>query len=397
MKVGNIRIENGENGKVRLCADATWGGTELPTERHTIWYEYPHNCMINVDNAGNVYLAALLFPAMKLGEDLTIEAPVSARLLSSVEQIMDIFCSWYPNLHRVKIFSDGNCDANLDVNPSVATFFSGGVDSFYMLLKHKDEIDSLLLVHGFDIKLHDIEGFERAIKRIQQVANEMAKKIVPVATNVGEFVNRYVDFGTTSHGTLLASIGLGLGEKYAKIYIPSSFFYASLFPWGSHPLVDPLWSTESTSFVHEGCEATRASKVMAIAKSPVALKTLRVCHADVPGRYNCGRCEKCIRTMIALRIAGVRDTAAIFSEELTLDAVRKLQVANARDRIFLQENIDQLRKLGTDEPLLAALEMCKKRTDPTSLMFKTKRLIHKVDDTLLAGQIKKILNRHYAT
>ena len=37
--------------------------------------------------------------------------------------------------------------------------------------------------------------------------------------------------------------------------------YAHLGPLGSHPLLDPLWSSEDVELVHDGCEATRLDKL----------------------------------------------------------------------------------------------------------------------------------------
>ena len=63
--------------------------------------------------------------------------------------------------------------------------------------------------------------------------------------------------------------------------------------FGSHPLLDPLWSTETLAFVHDGCEANRMEKVRRIAESPLLLEGLRVCVDDRgPDVYNCGSCWK---------------------------------------------------------------------------------------------------------
>jgi hypothetical protein len=45
--------------------------------------------------------------------------------------------------------------------------------------------------------------------------------------------------------------------------------------------------------------------VLAIAEDPVAHVTLRVCWLNPDQSNNCGRCEKCLRTMTSLAAAGV--------------------------------------------------------------------------------------------
>jgi hypothetical protein len=65
--------------------------------------------------------------------------------------------------------------------------------------------------------------------------------------------------------------------------------------------------------VHDDVEATRLEKISKyIAHSALALETLQVCWDPDPGTLNCGRCSKCIWTMLALHIAGVLDRAPTF-------------------------------------------------------------------------------------
>jgi hypothetical protein len=115
------------------------------------------------------------------------------------------------------------------------------------------------------------------------------------------------------------------------VFIASSYDVNHLIPWGSHPDLDPLWSTERTAFRVDGIEVTRTNKVKAIASSPFALSQLKVCwHADID--TNCGRCEKCIRTQCALAIAGVLDRASVFLQPLTVQAITDLPGPDPENR-----------------------------------------------------------------
>lgn len=79
--------------------------------------------------------------------------------------------------------------------------------------------------------------------------------------------------------------------------------WRELWADGSHPLTDPLWSIEATAIVRHGRDAKRWQKLAVLAEVPGALDILRVCWQD--HRYNCGQCEKCLRTMVLLRILGL--------------------------------------------------------------------------------------------
>src|SRR5208337_2670196 len=67
---------------------------------------------------------------------------------------------------------------------------------------------------------------------------------------------------------------------------------------------DPLWSTETTTFIHYCYGISRVEKARSLADNPLAQEYLRVCWENRNGEYNCGRCNKCIQTMLALHLAG---------------------------------------------------------------------------------------------
>lgn len=102
--------------------------------------------------------------------------------------------------------------------------------------------------------------------------------------------------------------------------IPSSWPYRRLLPWGSNPLIDALWSNGPLEFLHDGAEASRMDKLRFVCRMPSAMRHLRVCPDFTRGAYNCGECEKCRRTLLALRLLGVSDSALPFSKPLDLRA-----------------------------------------------------------------------------
>lgn len=63
------------------------------------------------------------------------------------------------------------------------------------------------------------------------------------------------------------------------------------------------------------------SKLRVLVQYPEALARLRVCWEN-PSSYNCGQCEKCVRTMLGLRAFGIERCAA-FPNTLTPELVRR--------------------------------------------------------------------------
>ena len=127
--------------------------------------------------------AACLLPAMASASSLHVAGPVSPRLLSSAERIQEIFHAWAPDkLHPITVEAERRADSAPEPGTQVACFFSAGVDSFYSTLKHLDEVDALIFVHGFDVGLSDEILRERVTTGVRNAAAELGKPLVEVET-----------------------------------------------------------------------------------------------------------------------------------------------------------------------------------------------------------------------
>ena len=271
---------------------------DLAGVTHEVWFRISSGA---ANAAVEAFVAFTLLPAMKEGADLVLDRRMSERVLRNVDTIEGIFTCWQPETFRHVAIHAPSTHALTPMGEEVACFFSAGVDSFFTLLKHQDEITTPS-VHGFDISLENTSLSAKVSATVREVATRLNKKVIEIHTNIRTFSDSRLSWDMY-HGSALAAIGLMLAPSFSKIYIPATHTYRDLLPWGSHPLIDPLWSSEQVGFVHDGCEATRVEKVAAISKSEVAMSTLRVCWRNPDGAYNCGRCDKCLRTMVNLHLA----------------------------------------------------------------------------------------------
>jgi hypothetical protein len=328
-----------------------------------LWFRYPTSCSDAVCACGDPFVAALLLPVMARGAALRVEGPVSSRMMQGVGTFMDVICGWWPEFEHVAVEAD-----ETDVVRStpdlgfVASSFSGGVDSFYTLLKNEhsdlprqEKISRLLFIHGYDIALDRADFHRAVVDRLEVVAKACDKELIQVSTNARQLAGEPVTWGRY-HATVLIAVTLGLQGRLRRLYIPASYPYADLFPWGSHPRTDPLWSTESLEIIHDGCEATRVEKVLAyVSKSQVALDNLRVCWESQKGMYNCGVCEKCMRTKLNLEIAGVLHKAGALDSTLRYKDVKKMRVYGNHAERFARDNLQGLIAHGGDPRLIKAL------------------------------------------
>jgi hypothetical protein len=246
---------------------------------------------------------------------------VPPRLAGNLETIRDIYAAWMHG-HRIPLNREPS-SGGAPAGNGVSQFFSGGVDSFYSLIQHRGEVENLVLIHGFDIPLADTRNFALAEEQAREVARLFGKRLIVVRTNLHREQPSVPGGWAMYHGAVLAAISHALAPNHRKIYIASTCSYADLQPWGSHPLLDPLWSTDAVEVIHDGGE-TRLNKLRVIAQFPEALARLRVCWENL-GDYNCGLCPKCVRTMLGLRALGFHRCAA-FPDTLTPELVRQQEI-----------------------------------------------------------------------
>jgi hypothetical protein len=245
-------------------------------------------------------------------------------------------------------------------------------------LKHRDEITDLIFISGFDIPLEDDLLRRRTSEMIRKIGSSFGKRVIEVETNHRSFLLSYLrrHWLRLAHGVGLASVGHLLSPFFKRIYIAASHTYADLVPLGSHPILDPLWSTEALEFVHDGCEANRIDKIALLSQFDIALQNLRVCFFPrSQGAYNCGRCEKCLRTMINLHAVGALDRCTAFDTHLNVKRVSRLILSDESTRLFVKENLKTLENRQGDQKLYRTLLKISNRPQWQARIIKKSRRI----------------------
>jgi hypothetical protein len=303
------------------------------------------------------FAAALLLPSMKLGEDLLIRGSISTRLHTGMKEIIRIVSGWDIGLKPIDVMVD-------ELIPDQATpeitgaFFSGGVDSFYTYLRHRNDqrpITHLMLAKGYDIDHRDDRLWDVTVGNIAQIAETEQATLVVIESNVRSLIDPVLSW-SYAHGGCLAAAAMCLRAGIGQMYIASSADAKHQALQGSHVTIDHLWSTEALSFVHDGSEASRIDKIDSqITQSELALKYLRVCYMNEKGAYNCGKCEKCLRTMVGLYAAGALDRAETFPPEIDPQRLAGLAIQGYADAVFHRENLAALRERGLRPDLQQAL------------------------------------------
>lgn len=357
-------IVSPDGGDPTVSAAIDFAGTPL-----RLWFRLPEAVP---ECRSESFISPLLLPAMAHQLPIECAGAVSPLFLRQLDTVQDIFATWIPSLHRVPVQAPASVGASASgtagdaTGPAAAAFFTGGVDSFHTVLSHASEIRYLVYVPHFEAPPGSPEQRKAIVARLRAAAAELGMELLVAETNLrsaevlrvtepGRYSAKLWNF-ELAHGAALAAVAHALPRQIGRVFLAASATYDDLFPWGSHPLLDPLWSTEARLIIHDGCAYTRIAKVAHVARSAVALRALRVCAVQNRTEYNCGRCEKCLRTMIELELAGALPRVKTFPRRLKL-----LQVAllpnDERSRDYLVENLRAAEATGRHVALARALRV----------------------------------------
>jgi hypothetical protein len=342
--------------------------SQFLAEPFLVWYEFPSEVAPYIDaRFGDPFVPAALVSAMRCGEPLEIPAPVSPRLLAATDQIQSLYCSFDPSLNKIAVRAAQAASVPASATERArraALTFSLGVDSWYSLLRNSEEhpaddwsIEYLIHVYGFDLRVggSNRQALEEIRASCQHVAGKLGKRLLPVRTNLRDFTDRFADWSLLGHGAGVASVGLALAGFIDRLHIAAGPTIEDPTPCGSHPQLDPLWSTERLQVVYDGGEARRSTKIQALTGRPLALETLRVCYQDPPKQYNCCRCWKCLSTMIRLEINGALGRATAFPLPLSAQLIRDAEIEPVTPSESLESLLSEVRKWGKDQALADAL------------------------------------------
>ena len=150
-----------------------------------LWYRLPTS--FAVSGAGDPFLAAALLPAMLKGEPLHVDAalPVSPKLLTNLARLQEIHHCWNPIFKLIPVNAETKTAEPL--NTGVMSFFSGGADSTFTFLKHREDISHLVFIQGFDFFAGTGDGLSFTAADISDLS-QIAYKLDVATDPVSAFV-----------------------------------------------------------------------------------------------------------------------------------------------------------------------------------------------------------------
>ncbi len=303
---------------------------------YPLWFKFNNDFLIDPNDA-TCFLSIALIPSMLLGEDIVVSTQyhVSQMLMKNITKIQEFFNFCNPIFKKINITATSKILSN--ETEVCGSFFSGGVDGSYTLLKYKKEIDYLILINGFDFNM-DTVTWKAMISRAQQTAALSNKKLITVETNCKEFTSNFGLSRYSNFGSVLAGISQLLNLK--QCFISAGGTFDHLFASGSHPQLDYLWSTETCKIEHVGLEANRKDKIALIKEAPKLLANLWVCWEDP--KVNCGNCSKCIRTFVALLLNNIDYFP--FQQPIQIKEISSINIKSGEDLLFIEQFFCEAKK-----------------------------------------------------
>jgi hypothetical protein len=296
-------------------------------------------------------------PAMRHGGRLGMAEPVSPRMLRGQREFQALQRAWsleWPftePLHEVEVSAPVRELGAVAPKGRVAAFFSGGVDSWGTVLDNPDLTD-LIFVRGFDLAhegphaalADEVEG------RLREAAGELGLRLNVVTTNLRELSDPHLPWDVY-FGCADVAVALFLAPLFDRVLIAGDSDYEVQGRWGANHLVDQLWSTEELEIVDGGGRFSRMQRLERLVESPAACRSLRVCWELPEQTYNCGRCRKCLMTMIALEAIGARERVTSFPPELNLDpkVLAEISLDHVVSLTLWEDILDAIRAAGRDD------------------------------------------------
>lgn len=267
---------------------------------------------------GDAYVIAVLNFAMRNHHDIVSEAPLSEDLYYNIDKyLVDAVVQYNKDFYRPQITAEVASEP-LPCAGAVGTGISCGVDSLHALanqtaLKFKKHNITHLTFNnvGSHGEGEYAEMLYRArLEHPQSFAKEYGFEFVASDSNLQNVVVQN-HFKTHTYSSMFAVYCLQ--KLYSVYYYASSGYKYHEFrlydilgsSCGSYEMLSlPLLSTHNLRIYSEGEGMTRMTKLKTVVNYVPSYKYLNVCLDDGD---NCGKCEKCVRTLLGIDALGVLD------------------------------------------------------------------------------------------
>ncbi len=279
----------------------------------------------------NIPVLSIVLPlAWITGSDVYVDI-LDRRFAESMPSLQNEYKRMYPKAPFKTNLIVNKFSENKDAPQATALLFSGGLDATYSLFSHMALDPRLIMILGTDMPLSNTRYLDLVKTEYSDFAERSGLTINFIRTNAFEILNRrrvdhlFWKYKERLEGDCWKGIGYALGHIGQAAPLSIGGFdrlliaawanqmiahAAKEFPDASSPGVDEHIAWADLKVRHDGC-LNRHEKALAMKEFLSKYRTkLRVCwdqplEIKNPHKLNCGRCEKCLRTIASLALAGI--------------------------------------------------------------------------------------------
>ncbi len=364
MRIGAFQTEPIEGGGVRFCASAVWEDSARPTceIRFEIGSELAGDARLDP----NAFLVAAFVPALKHGERrIAVDGAVCPVLGRGLAAAAGVLRSWRPSrAPRPRIEPrEGWRAAVPRAEREAAGYLTGGVDSLHLFYSNREDfpadhpsrLSHALWIRGLDYP--DRENSPWAVSQyakldgpMSEIARDIGVTLVRVTTNLRQLDSDLSFFAHWYLGAALLATAHLLTGRFTTVALGSSWPAEHLVPWGTHPLLDVHYGSAALTVRHEALGISRVEKLARLRGRTAALARLISCSNAPAGEWlNCGRCTKCVRTLLEMEASGTLADARSFPPaRVTATTIGSLELDNGTE-YFWGKLVEPLRALGRDD------------------------------------------------
>jgi hypothetical protein len=366
MKIENIHMST-VDGWRRLTGTLVWEVAER--KPYDLYFEVPESQGDHLQLSSEAFLAASAVPAAVAEERrLKINDTACPIFLDGMLTNLDYFKRWFSDWHDIEVQVDQSFGlTERSIGHTQGMLFSGGIDSQFTLYRWNTELPEY---HPARIKLCfiiDYEGFrandpgnqrpyskenfalfDRHCELLEVAAKSVGAKLCPIRTNIKGVNDHGGMWIKIFHGAAMAAVSHAVGRNLAAMRFASGDI-PLMKAYGSHPLTDPNWSSYRLSISHDTMRCSRFEKTGKVAEWPEGQDALRVCISNTSDRLNCGRCEKCLRTMLMLLCHDKLVGASFPRSDVSVEDLSQITFHAAYEVRQYRALLPELRRIGRQD------------------------------------------------
>jgi hypothetical protein len=329
LQLGSTRLERRADEWFVVCPAELLGET-------TEWWISVETAFVGaLDVSPAPFLSVATLLAARHGQDIEIVEPVAEVHVANCRAAAAILHEWWgwriPQIRSVPTTADQAAtesvfDESRPDDSLTGLLFTRGVDSTSVLLQGLEgdgpRADLLIFVDGIEPVYSPLTSAQNW-RDIVAVADTLGLPVARLHTNLRTVAERWIRW-EDAHGAVLIGTALALGRSLTSLLIAPTSPATGTAAFGSHPELDPLWSTAHTTVVAADPRGSRVDRLRRIVRRPEMLRTLKFCWAS-DQRGNCGRCRKCLMTASAFVAIGETTLIpVVFDAPLSVAAIRAL-------------------------------------------------------------------------